>query len=55
MKAKTRNKKSEMRLNEAKVYVYVGMISAILMIMTRHPTLAIMMLVWAIVVGLLEE
>lgn len=55
MKAKTRNKKSEMRLNETKVYIYVGMVSAILLIMTRHPMLAIMMLLWAIVAGLLEE
>lgn len=52
---KANNKKKEMRLNEAKIYVYVGMITAILMIVTKHPTLAVFMLVWAIAMGVIAE
>ena len=52
---KANNEKKEMKLNEAKLYVYAGMVTAILMIVTKHPTLAIMMLVWAIAMGVIAE
>nr|DAW25195.1 MAG TPA: Protein of unknown function (DUF4257) [Caudoviricetes sp.] len=52
---KANNKKKEMRLNETKLYVYAGMITAVLMIATKHPTLAVMMILWAIVMGVIGE
>lgn len=52
---KANNKKKEMRLNETKLYVCAGMITAVLMIVTKHPTLAVMMILWAIVMGAIGE
>ena len=52
---KANNKKKEMRLNETKLYVCAGMITAVLMIVTEHPTLAAMMILWAIVMGAIGE
>lgn len=49
------NEKKEMRLNETKLYVCAGMITAVLMTVTEHPTLAVMMILWAIVMGVIGE
>lgn len=52
---KANNEKKEMRLNETKLYVCAGMITAVLMIVTEHPTLAVTMILWAIVMGAIGE
>lgn len=41
--------------NETKLYVCAGMITAVLMTVTEHPTLAVMMILWAIVMGVIGE
>lgn len=52
---KANNKKKEMRLNETKLYVCARMITAVLMTVTEHLTLAVMMILWAIVMGVIGE